>query len=83
MTNTDLVLEMVALERERQLGKWGRQHHPDPVWIAILGEEFGEAAQEVLRGHFGGKDDEDLLAELVQVAAVAVAHIEDLLFGEA
>jgi NTP pyrophosphatase (non-canonical NTP hydrolase) len=83
MTNTDVVLEMVAAERERQLAKWGEQSHSNVEWITVLAEEFGEAAQEVLRSHFGDKDQGDLVDELVQVAAVAVAHLECIIFGSA
>jgi hypothetical protein len=53
--------------------------------MAILAEEVGEAAKEALEHHWAGKhyppDPERLnrlRAELVQVAAVAVAMIESL-----
>jgi hypothetical protein len=91
-----VVLHDVALERERQLEKWGLQHHPDGtgkpwqergaevarlacemafntgqgVWADILAEEVAEA--------FAESDPEKLAEELVQVAAVAVAWVEDI-----
>jgi len=84
ITNTDIVLEMVRDERDSQLAKWGRQDHSNVEWITILGEEFGEACHDVLHGHFGGKENQELLiGELIQVAAVAAAHVENILFGEA
>lgn len=91
------VLDQVAEERERQLDKWGEQHHPDgtgwgsymalaedykyindetvaqggdPDWSEILLEEVYEALSET--------DREKLREELIQVAAVAVAWVEDL-----
>lgn len=75
---TDEVLDHVAAERERQDEKWGEQNHLDWVWNAILMEEVGEAAEEVLTTAFGAaaKGHGDLRSELVQVAAVAVAWIE-------
>ena len=75
-----LVLGEVAQERTRQDAKWGanRNHHPF-VWLAILGEEVGEANEAALESNFGGTATfEEYRAELVQVAAVAVAAIEAL-----
>jgi hypothetical protein len=68
-------LVLVLAERKRQDKKWGANRHlSNLLWNAILSEEFGEAAKEVLE-----KDDEKLLAELSQVAAVALAWMEDLI----
>ena len=77
-THRDSVLEDVSDERDRQDEKWGVQNHLDLTWNAIIMEELGEAAQEVLTQQFGvmGKGHGDLREELVQVAAVAVAWIE-------
>lgn len=71
-------LEDVWDERDRQDEKWGEQNHLDLTWNAILMEEVGEAAQEVLTTAFGAaaKGHGDLREELVQVAAVAIAWIE-------
>ena len=67
---TNIILEVVG-ERQAQLQKWGIQNHTDAMWLAILHEETGEAATGILEG-----DEENLRAELVQVAAVAVAWVE-------
>lgn len=72
----------VLLERRRQDGKWGALenrtceggHAPSALsWLAILGEEFGEVSKDVLE-----LNAEGLRAELVQVAAVALAFAESL-----
>lgn len=65
-------------ERKRQDAKWGVQNHLDLVWNAILVEEVGEAAQEVLTQAYGsdGKGHGDLREELVHIAAVTLAWIE-------
>ncbi len=83
--NTLMVLRDVARERERQDEKWGPQSHSPEWWLAILAEEVGEAAQEVLGLRFGddAKAHGDLRAELLHVAAVAVSAIETLDYGEA
>lgn len=41
------VLAKVADERLRQIEKWGAQSQTPPVWMIILMEEVGEAADEL------------------------------------
>jgi NTP pyrophosphatase (non-canonical NTP hydrolase) len=80
MIATDRVLQEVLAERIRQDAKWGEQNGHDFEWVSILTEEVGEAAQAANEANFrSGKTRGDythLRAELVQVAAVAVAWIE-------
>lgn len=75
-------LQEVLAERLRQDAKWGEQNHKPEWWLAILGEEYGEACQAALEAHFKGYARhgklDDYRTELVQVAAVAVAAIESL-----
>ncbi len=79
------VLEDVARERERQDALWGVQTHPAVWWLALIIEEAGEAAQEVLATEYGeaAKAHGDLRKELLHVAAVAVSAIEALDEGAA
>lgn len=69
----------IETERIRQDKLWGEQWRPgktDPLMkSAILTEEVGEVAKEVLEG---GEKYESLRLELIQVAAVAVAFLESL-----
>lgn len=68
------ILEDVYVERIRQENKWGdRSSNSGPLWMTILGEEFGECCKAFLEG-----DRENLRTELIQVAAVAVAAIRSL-----
>lgn len=67
----------IMTERCVQNAKWGEQNHAPAIWLAILSEEVGEVAQEVLRAKFAKKPDIfDYRKEMVQVAAVALAAIE-------
>ena len=70
----------VAQERNRQHDKWGQQNHHPLEWLAILGEEVGEACKAACEANFAGYhrtgDYSHYRAELVQVAAVAIAMIE-------
>jgi NTP pyrophosphatase (non-canonical NTP hydrolase) len=74
----DEIFDEIDDERDRQDQKFGRQMHDDAVWLAIVSEEVGEAAQEVLTQRFGsvGKGHGDLREELLQVASVTIAWIE-------
>ena len=76
------ILKEVLEERWHQDQKWGEQNHPPADWLMILGEEVGEANKAALEAKFKGPGQNETLkdyrAELVQVAAVAVAAIECL-----
>lgn len=62
--------DLIQMEREAQIAKWGHQEHSDEKWGMILLEEAGEVAKAVLE-----KNDAALLQEMVQVAAVLEAWI--------
>lgn len=82
------VLHLVDKERDRQEEKWGVQRNDPLHWVGILFEEGGEAAQRALQlestqvaeadGVFADDAKQELVRELIHVAAVAVAAIEDL-----
>jgi len=75
MTLTQRALELVEAERLRQNRKWGDQSgKTDPVWLAVLVEECGEAAEAVL-----DVDEVVLFGEVVQCAAVAIAWLEAMI----
>lgn len=84
-TPADQALVEVLAERKRQNEKWGVQNHPMPVWLAILSEEVGEMAQEILNVQYPPPsplsrlvDQDNLHKEAVQVAAVALQIVEFL-----
>ena len=79
------ILKEVAEERDYQVELWGVQRHDFPVWMTVLGEEFGEACQALLEARrIPERSDAHKAAliplrkELIQVAAVAVAAVEHL-----
>ena len=65
------VYDEIRAEQEHQLQKWGIQNHDAGMWMLILGEEVGEAAQSALK-----QQADHYRAELVQVAAVAVSMLQ-------
>ena len=71
----DTVFEDIRTERERQDTLWGVDRElPPRTWLTILMEEVGEVAKATL-----DKDYEGYREELIQVAAVAVAALENLI----
>jgi NTP pyrophosphatase (non-canonical NTP hydrolase) len=73
-------MDAVSDERDRQEARWGIQRHDMTVWLAVLSEEVGEAAQAILEYRELMSDQRlaAIRAEAVQVAAVAVAMVEHL-----
>lgn len=71
-------------ERQRQDAKWGQQNHDPFKYLAILGEEVGEANKAALESFSFPVEAWDHSAlrhyreELVQIAAVTKAMIECL-----
>lgn len=67
-------LKALQDERRSQDEKWGIRVGLDSrVWLTVLSEEVGEAAREILE-----QDRSRLREEVTQVAAVALAWLEDL-----
>lgn len=77
-TRQERVLELIRIERKYQDEKWGkiegRLNISNERWMTILAEEVGEVARQVQDG-----DANELLTELVQVAAVATVWMEKIL----
>ena len=82
-------IRLIDGERAFQVGKWGKnaleeQDNTEEEQcrrVAILTEEVGEVSQAVLRligtsGMSRAQREEELMKELVQVAAVALAWIQ-------
>ena len=71
--NQQDITNLILAERKRQDEKWGEQNHDIYKWLAILGEEVGEANKAAL-------DDKksELIEELIQISAVTVAMIESV-----
>ena len=84
MADREWILQQISEERDEQIWKWGDQATDPSIspyqWVAILGEEFGEAAQAALKHLDPAEPDkgcvEDIEDELIQTAAVCVAFVE-------
>lgn len=78
------IVSEVARERARQDEKWGEQNHDPFRYLAILGEEVGEANKAAIeaydwkRGLFEREKLAAYREELIQIAAVAIAMVECL-----
>lgn len=70
-------IEKIISERDRQDAKWGfPQENTYCEWASILAEETGELAQELNELNFGRGDIDRMATEAIQVAAVALAILE-------
>ena len=68
----NIFAEIIA-ERKRQDEKWGANRNLEhSFWLMILVEEVGEAAMAILKG------TPNLKKELIQIAAVVVAWLENI-----
>ena len=73
----DEIVELVRRERMRQDTKWGRNYHHPDTWIRIATEEMGEIASLIDDDYLNDvKDETELTAERVQLAAVIFAWLE-------
>lgn len=61
-------------ERERQDEQWGVSDHTSQLWVTILMKQVGQFSEAALRD----SRIEDLRKEAVQIAAVALAMIENI-----
>lgn len=75
-----IIWELIVQERIRQNNKfgrdWGNWGSPHGSKLAVLTEEVGEIATAILK-----RDEENLKEELIQVAAVCIAWLEDFYAG--
>lgn len=75
------IVARVLAERQRQDAAWGpadRRGYAPETWLAVLTEEVGEVARAILE-----RKPSDAAAELIQVAAVAIAALEAIEAGDA
>ena len=64
------IFKAIVEEMDAQDEKWGSQRElPDYVWLAILMEEVGEAAEAILK-------QEIVELEIIQIAAVACQWLD-------
>lgn len=45
----DLLIAAILEERKREDRRWGEIHHTPETWLKIIGEELGEAVEELGR----------------------------------
>lgn len=71
-------------ERERQIAKWGEQHHSHLEWLGILVEEVGEAAEAIVKRFVDneGTGEQAIIKEIIHLTAVGMAWLEDKMEAE-
>ena len=83
--NQTAILDCINNERLKQDAQHGKNVLSDLEFYAILGEEFGEAGRALCHAHVPPIDNsivkaavDNLEYELIQIAAVCVAWIEQI-----
>ena len=66
-------------ERLSQNEQWGEQNHELEIWLAILGEEFGELCQAFIDYKYADGSENNIKDEAIQCAAVALAIVESII----
>lgn len=74
------ILGEISAERSRQDRKWGPQHHSPEVWMAILMEEVGEAADELTPLVHENLDVRMTVARIGSLGAAAKALLDAVVF---
>ncbi len=80
----DRIADGIILEIDRQYKIWGHQSRSNVYWLAILAEEFGEAAMAVLAPDHNANPkttkphDSNIHTELIQIIAVCYNWLRDL-----
>jgi NTP pyrophosphatase (non-canonical NTP hydrolase) len=73
----DVVQSQVFAERQRQIEKWGPQTQLPPVWMAILMEEVGEAADELDLDEIDNANFRGLVEAIGALGRVAKGYLKD------
>jgi len=63
---------MIEKEDESQLAKWDYQTHSAWEWLAFITEELGELSKAVSEYRFREGHKQDIVAEAVQLATLAI-----------
>ncbi len=78
----DEVLNRIRAERIAQDDKWGPQTHHPAVWLAILVEEVGELADEIINADDFPKGEHGAALRVVAMrTAIAGEEARDVLEG--
>jgi len=81
---TKHILNNVLITRIRQLTKFGIQNHDDFTWFAILSEEIGEVAKEIVDNNFTKSvqerhtTHESMKYEIIDCIAVCVSWLDNI-----
>lgn len=68
--------DLILLESERQLKKWGIQDHSPFEWMAYITEEVGELAKAISEFEYRKGSREEISKEAIQVATLCLKLVE-------
>lgn len=74
MTSSNYLITEERIRAHKKHGKNSMEGKTDPaIWLPIIGEEFGEICKALT---YDNQDDDNLITELVQTAAMCAAVID-------
>jgi len=72
----DWIVNVLELENNRQLAKWGIQTHSAFEWLTYTAEELGELAKAIAEHEYRDGEKEEVVLEAIQVATLALKIAE-------
>jgi len=74
--NGDFLTNLLELENEHQIEKWGYQTRSPFEWLTYTTEELGELAQAISEHYYRDGDISSIVKEAIQVATLALKIAE-------
>lgn len=76
LKSKNILFELVGLESENQILKWGIQDHEPSEWLMFLTEEIGELAKAIAENQYRNGNVKDIIHEAIQVATLSLKIAE-------
>ena len=76
LKRSEILFNIILLESENQIRKWGIQDHTPAEWLMFLTEEHGELAEAIAEWQFRDGNPVNVIKEAIQVATLALKIAE-------
>jgi len=71
-----ILIDLLRVENEKQILKWGIQERTAFEWMAYLTEEVGELAKAISEEQYRDGNNVEIIKEAIQVATLALKIAE-------
>lgn len=76
LNNSQTLINLVQVENEAQLEKWGIQDHEPFEWLGFATEELGEISKAISEWQFRGAPSSEVVKEAIQAATLCIKIAE-------